>query len=586
MGPIKWLFQWLILLAIGSCNTVSIKKTVESTQSLLHLPSAAVLRQKISDFKSRTQKRGSKLSASDWKLHDELLSYYRELSKRKISPSSVTVPRNSQKKVIAKSFCLDHGGAIPSPGESFKWKKGIPSIPYYKAIVSKAFRKEISQEAAQSLLWNLKRGTYWENYSKDSRELLLSIDTKAPVVLPSKLRAKAQESAKDYLFNKVPILQKTADQLSELKGEYLEYAQVAQEVAANISKYPYIPDLNRHDIPSSQLKAQVQSDGYSKQEITLTNPTDTDIDIDLNDYFLEPLRKDVQPIGFGGFASNGEQLYEVYEDLEHALYDDLLRLGIGFTPGINDVADAYEFLLGRDFLSDQKLSLGGRLLSGVGLVAGSGAGYRYAERAAAAPDRMVLKFEEEFARGSNKSIQSGLRNGEARTAIDEFQQVKRQIEEVPLLKEKISNPNFKKTDFYVRENGDVIPSKGYRYVSSDASYADEFLKSGKIPATKDPRGTYVSFDKYTHSKQAIDKLQLPPVNNAHYRVEFDTKQVLDDIKIPWGNYGKSNKLEPLAEDFMKRGSGNGRQAITQGEIAAEKIIDLRTGATVYAKPKL
>ena len=104
-------------------------------------------------------------------------------------------------------------------------------------------------------------------------------------------------------------------------------------------------------------------------------------------------------------------------------------------------------------------------------------------------------------------------------------------------------------------------------------------------ATTDPRGTYVSFDKYTNSKQAIDRLQLPPVNNAHYRAEFDTKQVLNDIKIPWGDYGKSNKLEPLAEDFIARGSGNGRQAITQEEIAAEKIIDLRTGTTVYAKPK-
>ena len=85
-----------------------------------------------------------------------------------------------------------------------------------------------------------------------------------------------------------------------------------------------------------------------------------------------------------------------------------------------------------------------------------------------------------------------------------FQQVKHQVEKVPLLKEKISSPTFKKTDFYVRENGDVIPSRGYRYVSSDASYAEEFIKSGKIPKNSDPTGTYIACFR-TDNNQVITK---------------------------------------------------------------------------------
>lgn len=580
---INLLLKAFSLLVLGSCNTITSKKIDLPNGPAVRVPPATVLKEKIRNFKLRTQKRGPQLNASDWKLHDELLSYYRELSTRKLSRGSITVPRNSQIKVNVESFCLDSSKASPKTKEPYRWKKGSPSIPYYQQILSESLRQKIPREKVQALLWNLQQGSYWENYSPETQSFLLSVDPKAPIVLPSKIRAQAQESAKNFLFDQVPGLRQATNNLSDLKGKYLNYEHTVQELASRVSSYPYIPEMNVSDIPGSALQAEVTSDGYREQEIKLTNPTNQDVEINLTDYYLEPVRKDVQPIGFGGFASSEEQLSEVYVDLEHALYDDLLRLGIGFTPGVNDVADAYEFLLGQDFITNQKLSLGGRLLSGIGLLAGSGAAYRYAERAAAAPERMVIKFEEEFARRSNKSIQNSLRNGDARFAVEEFQQVKRQVQNVPVLKEKLASSGFKKTDFYVRPNGDVIPSKGYRYVSSDASYADDLLKSGKIPANKDPRGTYVAFDKFSDSRRASDKLQIPSTSDARYRVEFDTKQVLDDIKIPWGKHGTTPKLEIFAEDFGIYGSGGARQAITQQAIQSHRIVDLKNGKIIYEK---
>lgn len=52
---------------------------------------------------------------------------------------------------------------------------------------------------------------------------------------------------------------------------------------------------------------------------------------------------------------------------------------------------------------------------------------------------------------------------------------------------------FGLADFYVTEGGVIIPSKGYRYMPSDASYIENLKKTMEIPANLN--GTYFSFDK-------------------------------------------------------------------------------------------
>ncbi|MFK3799587.1 hypothetical protein [Pseudomonas sp. NPDC088444] len=114
-------------------------------------------------------------------------------------------------------------------------------------------------------------------------------------------------------------------------------------------------------------------------------------------------------------------------------------------------------------------------------------------------------------------------------------------------------------DFYTRASGETIPSTGYRYVSSDAPYLQELISSGKIPANE--RGTYFSFDNLESG--AAGKLQVP--HDAAIKIEFDTKQILDDVKIPNGQWGKADYLEPITTDFPQFGPGGATRQLLQNQ---------------------
>jgi hypothetical protein len=136
-------------------------------------------------------------------------------------------------------------------------------------------------------------------------------------------------------------------------------------------------------------------------------------------------------------------------------------------------------------------------------------------------------------------------------------------------------------NFYVNTQGQAISATGYRYISSDASYLQDLISTGIMPAKNG--GTYISFDKM--GTEAAGKLQVPPSNNAFIRVEFGTGQILDDISIPKGEWGKSNSLEPITQDFPQFGSGGATQATTSKPIVIDKIIDTRTGEVLYERSR-
>jgi hypothetical protein len=136
---------------------------------------------------------------------------------------------------------------------------------------------------------------------------------------------------------------------------------------------------------------------------------------------------------------------------------------------------------------------------------------------------------------------------------------------------------FGTPNFYSRPNGDLVPATGYRYISSNARYLGNLIKTGKIPPNVD--GTYISFDKIDNPQLAPRKLQVP--HDAAIRVEFDTKQLLEDLRIPYGKWGTAEHLEPLTKDFLDKGPGGATQAITRQEIRAKRIIDIRTGKVLY-----
>lgn len=89
-----------------------------------------------------------------------------------------------------------------------------------------------------------------------------------------------------------------------------------------------------------------------------------------------------------------------------------------------------------------------------------------------------------------------------------------------------------------------------------------------IPANGD--GTYFSFNNYNIANSSA--LQVP--HDASVKVSFDTLQIIDDISIPYGNWGKASYLETITKDFPQFGSGGATQVITHSKIKIDSITKL------------
>ncbi len=90
-----------------------------------------------------------------------------------------------------------------------------------------------------------------------------------------------------------------------------------------------------------------------------------------------------------------------------------------------------------------------------------------------------------------------------------------------------------------------------------------------IPANAD--GTYFSFDNYDVANPGA--LQVP--HDASVKVSFDTLQIIDDISVSYGNWGKASYLEPITIDFPQFGSGGATQVITHSKITIKSITKLQ-----------
>ena len=117
-------------------------------------------------------------------------------------------------------------------------------------------------------------------------------------------------------------------------------------------------------------------------------------------------------------------------------------------------------------------------------------------------------------------------------------------------------------------SGEAIPSTGYRYVSESATYLDDMSKNMIIPAN--PDGTYFSFNNYDIANP--NALQVP--HDASIKVSFDTLQIIDDISVPYGNWGRASYLEPITKDFPQFGGGGATQVITHSSINIDSITKL------------
>jgi hypothetical protein len=256
------------------------------------------LAKKMVHFKGLLGNGGPK-SKADWKLHDELLQTYTRLKTAQGSPpNQIVVPAHSKVIFSLPSFCLNSSRAGPSENERFKWKKGDPEIPYFKKTLEYAQKHPEMQSQIQELIWNLQNKTRWEEYPDQLKLILREIDPNASAELPSRIKDRLKDAASDLLSEYVPGVQTARDAVSLIEGKYYTFDEVRRDIESRKSSEPIEADLETLEgIPDTSLYAETRSTGFSNQAVTLYNPTDQTESINLNDYYLESPRKDVQRIG-------------------------------------------------------------------------------------------------------------------------------------------------------------------------------------------------------------------------------------------------------------------------------------------------
>lgn len=386
-----------------SQNTL-LEKTKEVGQTALGLQN---IEQKLKEFQQLLSQK--QITDRFWKLHDDLLDEYIRLTQLG-SDTSILIPPGSRQTLTFKSFCLNRApgpgpsGAAPHAQEKFRWTKQDPKIPYFREVLKYASQHpEIKQTEIQTLLWHLARGFDFEDYSPGQKAILLSIDPAALAKLPSRAKEEAKQKAKQTLFKAAPVLRKAEDLARQAQRDLRSYEAMAREVLQTPSKLPLDTSDKVYEIEGTGVYAKTKSRAFMEQTITFYNPGDEPRSVDPAQYYLQPTRSDVQRIGImPPYSAAGTE--KLRQELETALFEDMQRLGIGFVPVANDIADAYELLVGRDFVSGKELDVADRLFSGLGLIAGSGANYRFARRTIFAPEKYRLLFAKELEKIAGKQI--------------------------------------------------------------------------------------------------------------------------------------------------------------------------------------
>ena len=409
----------IFLLFFVSCASISRQnpsdvpqtdrqRIIELTTQVVEesLPDLQALQHKINDFRSRLAK-ADQLTLQDWQLHDQILQAYADLQSIS-SDNVVAVPAHSRKKIHLQTFCLNPGVPAPVSGEKFIWKTDTTEIPYLRQIIAYGvLHPEIVQSRIQELIWNLKKGVRWESYPPDMQQILSSIDPQAYLRLPSQLKDQMASKAKNYAIDRLKewgLWQQGEKLANGFKDQYEDIAKIQRDLQSLRSKYPLSSPEVLATIPSTPLYADTHTYGYNSHDVTFYNPTDQPVSIDLTHYYMRSTRPDVQRMALKKEPLPEDKKAAITKELEDVLYGDMLRLGVGFAPVVGDVADIYELLEGKDFISGQELNWQGRLLSGLGLVAGSGAGYRYALRVIHSPNQYINEFEKGLSKVLKKPV--------------------------------------------------------------------------------------------------------------------------------------------------------------------------------------
>lgn len=371
------------------------QKVQEALRPLL--PDEKGIRQDLERFKSTLRKK-KELSAEHWTLHDRLLDYYIQLKHDDREFNTVVVPARSRWTKKIESYCLDSRKAPPHDNEKFLWIQAQNKIPYLDGLLALTSKnKTLSQEDLQTLIWNLSNRATWEDYPTSLQQALLLVDPQASRKLPTRLSGAIKNDALNFAREQLPSQGEGI--VSLVQGQYYSYSQIRASIERRKSEHDLRETDSVPQVQGTPLFADTKSDSFEKQEVTFYNPTDRDVVLNFSHYQLEPIRPDIQPL----VLLERMHLYSpaLASDLERTLYDEMTRMGAGFTPGLNDLIDLFEVSTGRDFFNDNWLSGEDRFLSAIGILAGSGQHYRYAKKIISGPASYVRDIHQKYRRLKN-----------------------------------------------------------------------------------------------------------------------------------------------------------------------------------------
>jgi hypothetical protein len=99
-----------------------------------------------------------------------------------------------------------------------------------------------------------------------------------------------------------------------VKGQYHTFEDFKKRIDSIKSKSILSQNNLASTLPSSSVLASTNSDGYEAQTITLYNSTNKDQSLKISDYYLKPLRPDVQPIILASTLPYNDEIKNILED--------------------------------------------------------------------------------------------------------------------------------------------------------------------------------------------------------------------------------------------------------------------------------
>ncbi len=329
------------------------------------------------------------LNADDWQLHERLVDAYVPIKKMRQATNVLEIPNGSRLEIELDSFCLDPNRVSPDPNEKFVWNQSSGLVPYYKELLKYFIENPASEpQDIQTIIWNLANKTFWENYPPKLQNILLTIDRGAQAKLPSAASDRIKDIVREALQS-TPL----GELANLVTGEFYEFQDIKKRIEGARSKYAIDQSEKVHGIDGTPLFAETKSHGFTRQTAVIFNPSDKSASLDMAQYMLESTRRDIQRIGV---ASRPQVDTSLFGDLERTLYMDMMRMGLSFAPGLNDLIDLFEASSGRNFFSGDLLDQNDRFLSAVGVLAGSGASYRYAKKILHGPAGYVKETQAKY----------------------------------------------------------------------------------------------------------------------------------------------------------------------------------------------